>query len=167
LTHWYAVYTKSRHERKVHDRLLEKKMEIFLPLVERWSRRKDRRKKVVLPLFPSYLFVHAWMDSYTHVEILKTDSVVRILGNNGKPFPIPDEQIFAIQALTKSGMVVTPCAYLKEGMKVRVVNGPLIGVEGILLKIQPQKHRLVLSVDLLKESVSAEIGELDVEPILL
>ncbi len=167
LTHWYAIYTKSRHEKKVYDRLLEKKMEIFLPLVERWSRRKDRRKKVVLPLFPSYLFVRAWMDPYTHVEILKTDSVVRILGNNGKPLPIPDEQIFAIQALITSGMAVTPCVYLREGMNVQVVNGPLIGVKGILLKTQPQKHRLVLSMDLLKESVSVEIDELDVEPILL
>jgi len=107
------------------------------------------------------------MDAHAHLEILKTDSVVRILGNDGKPIPMPDEQIFAIRVLIKSGMVVTPCAYLKEGMKVQVVNGPLIGVKGILLKTQPQKHRLVLSVDLLKESVSVEIDEVDVEPIHL
>jgi len=107
------------------------------------------------------------MDAYSHLEILKTDSVVRILGNDGNPIPIPEEQIFAIQALIKSGMAVTPCTYLKEGMRVRVVNGPLIGIEGILLKAQPKKHRLVLSVDLLKESVSVEIDELDVEPVHL
>lgn len=167
LTHWYAIYTQSRHEQKVYKHLIKKEIETFLPLIEQWSRRKDRRKRISLPLFPGYLFVRALLNAYTHLEILKTDSVVRILGNDGKPIPIPDEQIFAIKALIKSGMAVTPCAYLKEGMKVRVVNGPLIGVEGILLKIQPQKHRLVLSVDLLKEAVSAEIDELDVEPILL
>ncbi len=107
------------------------------------------------------------MNAYTHLEILKTESVVRILGNNGIPVPIPDEQIYAIQILMKNGIAVTPYPYLKEGMKVRVVNGPLIGVEGFLLKTQPQKHRLVLSVDLLKESCSVEIDELDVEPLHL
>jgi transcription antitermination factor NusG len=105
------------------------------------------------------------MDAHTHLEILKIDSVVRILGNDGKPIPIPDEQIFAIQALTRNGMAITPLPYLKEGMRVRVVNGPLIGIEGILLKTRPQKHRLVISVDLLKESVSVDIDELDVEAL--
>lgn len=105
------------------------------------------------------------MDAYARLDILKTDSVVRIMGNDGKPIPIPDKQIFAIQALMKNGITVTSFPYLKEGMRVRVVNGPLIGVEGILLKTQPKRHRLILSVDLLKESVSVEIDELDVEPV--
>ena len=167
MTHWYAVYTQPRHENKVYDRLLKKKIETFLPLIERWSRRKDRRKRIHLPLFPGYLFVRTSMDPYVHLEILKTDSVVRILGNDGKPIPIPNEQIFTIHALIKNGVAVTPCPYLKEGMRVRVVNGPFIGIEGFLVKAQPQKHRLVLSVDLIKESVSVEIDELDVEPITL
>ena len=101
------------------------------------------------------------------VEILKTDSVVRILGNDGKPIPIPEQQIFGIQTLVKNGVTITPCPYLREGMRVRVVNGPLIGIEGILLKTLWQKHRLDLSVDIIKESVSVEIDELDVEPIQL
>jgi transcriptional antiterminator NusG len=164
---WYAVYIQSRHEQKVYGRLLKKSIETFLPLIERWSRRRDRRKRINLPLFPGYLFVRTPMDAYSHLEILKTDSVVRILGNDGTPIPIPDEEIFTVQALIKSGMSVTACAYLKEGMRVRVVNGPLVGIEGILLKTQPQKNRLVLSVDLLKESVSVEIDELDVEPVHL
>lgn len=165
--HWYAVYTQSRHEQKVYERLFNKNIEAFLPLIERWSRRKDRRKRINVPLFPGYLFVRTSMDAYTHLEILKTNSVVRILGNDGKPTPIPDEQIFAVQALIKNGITATPCPYLKEGMRVRVVNGPLVGIEGILLKTQHKKHRLILSVDMLKESVSVEIDELDVEPIYL
>jgi len=164
---WYAVYTRSRHEQKVYDRLGRKKIEAFLPLMERWSRRKDRRKRIRLPLFPGYLFVRVEMDSYTHLEILKTNSVVRILCNDDQPAPVPDEQIHAVQILIKNGMAVTPYPYLKEGMRVRVVNGPLIGVEGILLKIKPNKYRLVLSLDLLKESVSVEIDASDVEPIHL
>jgi transcription elongation factor/antiterminator RfaH len=164
---WYAIYTQSRHDQKVLERLTRKEIESFLPLVERWSRRRDRRKRINLPLFPGYLFVRSQMDAYSHLEILKTDGVVRILGNDGKPTPIPDEQIFAIQALIKNGMAVTSHLYLKDGMKVRIVNGPLIGIEGILLKTQPKKHRFIISVDLLQESVSVEIDELDIEPIHL
>ena len=162
---WYAIYTRSRHEQKVYQRLKEKDFETFLPLIERWSRRRDRRKKIHLPLFPGYLFVQTDMNGEIYLNILKTDSVVRILCNEGKPAPIPDEQINAIQVLMKDGIAVTPFPYLKEGMRVRVVNGPLIGVEGMLVKTKPNKHRLVLSVDLLQESVSVEMDELDVEPI--
>jgi len=92
---------------------------------------------------------------------------VRILGSDGKPVPIPEVQILGIQTLIRNGVTIMPCAYLKEGMKVRVVNGPLRGIEGILLKAQSQKHRLVLSVDILQQSVSVEIDELDVEPLPL
>ena len=164
---WYAIYTRSKHEQKVNDRLGRKHIETFLPLIERWSRRKDRRKRIKLPLFPGYLFVRAEMDANTYLEILKTDSVVRVLCNEDQPAPIPYEQVHAIQVLIKNGIAVTPIPYLREGRRVRVVNGPLMGMEGILLKTKPNKHRLVLSVDLLQESVSVEIDELDIEPIHL
>jgi transcriptional antiterminator NusG len=164
---WYAIYTRSRHEQKVNDRLVQKKIETFLPLIERWSRRRDRRKRINLPLFPGYLFVRTPMDPDTHLEILKTDSVVQILGDNSKPIPVPDDQIHGIQVLTKNGTAITAWPYLREGMRVRVVHGPLIGLEGFLLDTKPKKHRLILSVDLLKQSVSVEIDGLDVEPIHL
>ena len=164
---WYAIYTRSKHEQKVNDRLGRKRIETFLPLIERWSRRKDRRKRIKLPLFPGSLFARAAMDANTYFEILKTDSVVRVLCNEDQPSPIPYEQVHAIQVLIKNGIAVTPIPYLREGRRVRVVNGPLMGMEGILLKTKPNKHRLVLSVDLLQESVSVEIDELDIEPIHL
>jgi len=167
LFHWFAVYTRSRHEQRVYDRLKEKDLEAFLPLMERWSRRKDRRMKILLPLFPGYLFVRAPMDAYVHLDILKTKGVVRILCNDGTPAPIPDEQVNAIQTLMKNGITVTPYPYLKEGMRVRVVHGALTGVEGMLIKTKPNKNRLVISVDLLQESVSVEMDQLDVEPIRL
>lgn len=164
---WYAVYTRSRHEQKANERLLEKKVETFLPLIERWSRRKDRQKRIRIPLFPGYLFVRALLEAQIHLEILKTEGVVRILGDNENPIPIPDEQIRAIQNLIRNGMAIERHPYLKEGMKVRVVNGPLTGIEGILLKTHAKKNRLIISVDLLQESVSVEMEDLDIEPISL
>jgi len=106
------------------------------------------------------------MDNHTRLEIVKTESVVRILHNDGRPAPIPDEQINAIKILMNSGISPTPYPYLKEGMRVRVIHGPLTGIEGILTQMRPNKHRLVLSVDILQESVCVEIDDLSVEPII-
>jgi len=105
------------------------------------------------------------MDNHTRLDILKTESVVRILHNEGGPAPIPDEQINGIKVLIESGISPAPHPYLKEGTRVRVVDGPLTGIEAIFLKTKPNKHRLVLSVDILQESVCVEIDNLSVEPI--
>jgi len=80
LKKWYAIYTRSRHEEKVYTGLRNKDFEVFLPKAETWSRRKDRRKKILLPLFPGYVFVHSRIDNHIRHDILKTIGVVRILG---------------------------------------------------------------------------------------
>jgi transcriptional antiterminator NusG len=162
---WYAVHTKSRHEQKVHERLLEKSIHSFLPKIEVWSRRKDRRKRIRIPLFSGYLFVRVLMDNYTGVEILKTPGVAYILGNGTRYIPIPEDQIASIQILLQNDVLLSPHPYLKVGQRVRIVNGPLTGCEGILLREKPGKEKLIVSVDLLKRSISAEIHEADIEPI--
>jgi len=98
---WYAVHTKSRHEYKAHNGLTQKNLTSFLPEMEVWSKRKDRKKKISLPLFPGYLFVEASLDNETKLAILKTPGVVRILGKkeNAEPIPVPDDKIIAIQRI--------------------------------------------------------------------
>ena len=162
---WYALRSKPRKEEIVWRQVLSQGFEVYYPRLR--VHPVNPRSRKVKAYFPGYLFVRVEMDSQTHLEILKTNSVVRVLCNDDRPAPIPDKQIHAIQIMIKNGMAVTPYPYLKEGMKVLVVNGPLIGMEGILFKTKPNKHRLVLSLDLLKESVSVEIDESDVEPIHL
>lgn len=162
---WYAVHTASRHEQKVHDRLIEKSIHTFLPKMEVWSRRKDRRKRIQVPLFPGYLFVKVYLDNDIWLRVLKTPGVVYILRNGGKCTPIPENQITSIQTLLQNDVLISPYPYLKIGQKVRIVNGPLMGCEGILVREKPNKQRLIISIDLLKRSVCAEIHEADVEPI--
>ena len=162
---WYAVYTASRHEQKVHDRLIEKSVHTFLPKMEVWSRRKDRRKKILTPLFPGYLFVKVYLDNDILLRVLKTPGVAYILGNNGKCTPIPENQIASIQTLLQNDVLISPYPYLRIGQRVRVVNGPLMGCEGILVREKPNRQRLIISIDLLNRSVCAEIHEADVEPI--
>ncbi len=160
-TKWYAVYTKSRHEKVVAEELWQKQIECFLPLQQRYSKWKDRTKLVQFPLFPGYLFVHTDMRR-RRVDILKVPSVVRIVGFNGTPEPIPNEQVQGVKNLVFHQMRFDPHPYLHAGDRVRIIRGPLRGVEGILLE-KKNRYRFVLSIDLIQQSVACEIDADDVE----
>ncbi|MDY7033934.1 MAG: UpxY family transcription antiterminator [Thermodesulfobacteriota bacterium] len=156
---WYAIYTRSRHENKVYTGLKNKNFEVFLPKAEKWSRRKDRRKKIWWPLFPGYIFVQSWLDNYAHHDILKTTGVVKIVGINGQPLPIVDEEIRSLKLLVESGQQILSHDYLKTGDKVIVVEGPMEGVIGTILRPQSKKDKLVISIHLLQRSVAVEMDE--------
>lgn len=162
---WYCLHTRSRHEEVAYLRLCEKGIHAFLPRLEVWSRRRDRRKKIQKALFPGYLFVQEILHPRIQLDILKTAGVVRILGNEDGPMPVPHVQIESIQKILGGRTAVQPFPYLREGQRVRVVDGPLRGCEGILLKIKEQREKLIISVDLLQRSVSVEIEGASVEPL--
>jgi transcription antitermination factor NusG len=162
---WYAVYAQVRHEGKVYSRLVAKSFECILPQMERWSRRRDRRKKIRVPIFPGYLFVRAALDNYKQVRILQTPGVVRIISNRDGPLPVPDEQISSLKTLLDSASVLTVHPYLQEGMRVRIANGPLYGCQGILVRKKHEKARLVVAIDIIQQAVSVELSEGDVEPL--
>ncbi|HSR11499.1 MAG TPA: transcription termination/antitermination NusG family protein, partial [Thermodesulfobacteriota bacterium] len=109
---WYCLHTRSRHEDVVYQHLAEKRIESFLPKLEVWSRRKDRRKKIQKALFPGYVFVHNSLEPYSRLEILKTAGVVKILGNAAGPLPVPDTQIESIKTILGGKSAVTPFPYL-------------------------------------------------------
>ena len=163
--YWYCLYTRSRHEDFVYQRLSDKKINAFLPKLEVWSRRKDRRKKIQKALFSGYLFVHENLTHHIWLEILKTPGVVKILGNEEGPMPIPEIQIESIRTILNGKAAVSPFPYLKEGQRVRVVDGPLKDCEGFLVKIKEGRERLIISIDLLKRSVAVEIEGASVEPV--
>jgi len=163
---WYCVHTRSRHEGVVYQRLVDKQIQAFLPKMEVWSKRKDRRKKIQKALFPGYLFVYEMMNPQHGLEILKTPGVVKILGNEVGPMPVPETQIESIKKLLDGKAAVSPFPYLKEGQLVRIVDGPLRGCEGFLVKIKEQKEKLVISIDLLQRSVSVEIESASIEPVI-
>jgi transcription termination/antitermination protein NusG len=162
---WFALYVQVNHEKEVLKRLQQKSIDSFLPLMEGWSKRQDRRKKVHLPLFPGYVFIHTVLDNYTHVNILKTQGSVAVLRNSEGPLPIPDYQIENLKTMLGSSLPMTAHSYLKEGDWVRVVRGALEGCVGILLRQNPKKGRLIVSVDIIQKSVSVELNIEDVEPV--
>lgn len=165
LPEWYAVHVRSRHEFQVYERLKTKGMEAFLPIVERLRKWKDRKKMIAFPLFPGYLFVHTTKESNNLLSVLKVKGVVRMLCTQpGQPDPIPDEQIISLKKLIENKEALDPYPYLNEGQKVRIKNGPLYGVEGILIE-KVDKHILILSVDVLRQGVALTINASDVEKI--
>jgi transcription termination/antitermination protein NusG len=158
---WFALRTRSRHEKLVRDQLENQGLESLLPTVKRLSQWKDRKKEIEVPLFSGYCFVH--FVSEHKLLVLKTIGVVDIVGSSHRPEAIPDKEIAAIKALMKSVLPYDPHPYLQEGMKVEVVRGPLQGVQGILLR-KDKRHRLVLGVRLIQQAAAVEIDVNDVVP---
>ncbi len=157
---WWAVYTRHQHEKVLAEMLSLKGFEVFLPLYESMRRWKDRSKLLSLPLFPSYLFVRGTLER--KLQVLATPGVHMILHRGQEVAIIPEEEIEAIQRVISGPCAVEPHPYLKCGMRVRVVRGPIKGVEGILVR-KKNTSRLILSVDMLAQSVSVEVRASEVE----
>ena len=160
--HWFAVWTRSRHEQVVREQLEQKHIDAFLPTITRWSRWKDRKKKIDWPLFPGYCF--ARFDPENALSVLKCSGVVNIVGVEGRPAPIPDIELQSIRVLVGSDLQYDPCPLIREGMMVEVAHGPLRGVVGRLVRKDTPRARLVLSVDLIGQAVSVEVDAADVKP---
>jgi transcriptional antiterminator NusG len=158
---WYAIWTRSRHEGVVRDQLEQKGIEAFLPTIPKWSRWKDRKKKIDWPLFPGYCF--ARFDPQNRLPVLKCSGVVNIVSFNGDIAPIPEGEINGIRTLVQSDLQYDPCPLVREGSMVEVVHGPLKGVVGRLTR-KGAHARLVLAVDLIGQAVSVEVDAADVKP---
>jgi transcription antitermination factor NusG len=157
---WYAVSTRSRHEYKANSGLLQKGMITFLPEMEIWSKRKDRKKKIFIPLFPGYLFVAASvLDNETKLSILKTFGVVRILGKkeNAEAVPVPDAKIEAIQRLLNKKVEIFSLQYPSVGEPAKIIDGPFTGIEGTVISSNADKELFVVSIELLQRAVAIKL----------
>ena len=157
--HWYALRTRARHEKKVRDRLLERDVETFLPLCERWSSWKDRKKRIESALFPGYCFARFSLTD--RVRILAVVGVADVVGINGKAEPINNREIDDVRKLIASRFRYDPHPLLDEGMEVEVVRGPLAGVRGRLIR-KDRSTRLVLGVSLIRQAAIVEVHPADV-----
>lgn len=156
---WFAVWTRSRHESAVLNQLRGRSIEAFLPTVPRWSRWKDRKKRVDWPLFPGYCFARFSPDA--SLPVRSCSGVVGLVSFEGKPAAIPDHEIESVRTLVTSDLQFDPCPLIHEGDRVEVVSGPLRGVVGRLLRKGPHA-RLMLAVDLIGRGASVEIDAADV-----
>lgn len=154
ISRWYALYLRSRYEKVAHAELLEKGIESFLPMIEEVRVWSDRKKRVQMPLFRSYLFVRT--DLHDRVSILQTDGVVHFVGIRSVPSPIPDDQIAWIKIVIAQPQRVKREPNLATGKRVRVVAGPFTGVEGVITKVRGNA-RLVINLDAIAQAISVDV----------
>ena len=158
---WWAVYTRHQHEKSVAEILSTKGFEVFLPVYDSVRRWKDRSKILSMPLFPCYVFVRGGLTR--RLQVVTTPGIHTILYHGDRIALIPDEEIDGIRTAVRSSSRVEPHPFLRCGERVRVIHGSLEGVTGILVR-KKGLYRLVLSVEMLAQSVSVEVNGFDVEP---
>lgn len=164
--HWYALYVKSRSEKKVLAQLEEQGVEAFLPLVTRIKQWSDRKKKVDEPLFRSYVFVHS--TEKQHYPILNVYGVVRFVSFEHKAVVVPDNQIVAIKRYIDNFEEEEnnlKNSELKEGQMVRINAGPMMGLVGRLKSVKNKKH-LIVYIEAVGQYISVNIPRTKVEPII-
>lgn len=160
---WYVTYIRRNHERVVNKILTQKGLVTFLPQIIVPSRRKDRKILIKRPLFPNYVFVELDQVRENWMKVFRTPGLVRICGN-GRPMPIPNEDIESIRIFVNSDRNIYPLPFLHVGSKVQVISGPLAGAVGILIREEPKKRQLVVSIELMGQSVTATLFDDEVKP---
>jgi transcription antitermination factor NusG len=159
-TPWHAAYTRHQHEKVAARILAFKGIEVFLPLYNAQHRWKDRVKKLSLPLFPCYFFFRG--GGRRALDILSTPGVCSLVRSGDQIAVIPEPEIEWVRRVVNSCVTVEPHPFLNYGDRVRVISGPLTGVEGIFVR-KKDRLRLILSVHLLQRSVAVEVDGSDVE----
>ena len=155
---WFAVWTRNQYEPRVSEQLRRKHFEVFLPAVRVPSRRRDKHVILAQPLFPGYLFLRFSPSRAGYISVASTDGVVRVLGETWDALqPIPDEQVEAVRRLVTSAEGARAVPWLRVGDRVRIVGGPLIGLEGLVRDRCRGRATFVVNVDLLQRSVGVEL----------
>lgn len=157
---WYVIHTRHQHERAVVELLAQKGFEVFLPQYRAAHRWKDRTKETSLPLFPCYVFLHGGLER--RLAVLTTPGVHGLVSFCAKPSPISQSEIDAVRRMVEEGRQCEPYRYLKCGDWVRVTSGPMAEMEGVLVR-KKNLFRLVISVELLQQSVAVEVDVTAVE----
>lgn len=157
---WYAAYTSANHEKRVAVQLGEKSLEHFLPLYDSVRCWKDRKVRLQLPLFPGYVFVHIALRD--RLKVLQVPGVSKLVGFNGTPTALSDEEITALRTSLGLGVRAEPHPYLAPGRRLRIKAGPFAGLEGVLLR-RRGRLQVVVSVDLLQRSVAIDLDLADVK----
>jgi len=161
---WYAVSTRSRQEKVAASMLENLAVENFLPLAMERRQWSDRKQVVNVPLFPGYLFVRIPMLRELQVRVLKVPGVVRFIGNHTGPQAIPDAEIDGVRTVLLHRIPCAPSSIPKVGDRVRISRGVLAGIEGNFVR-SGSDTRLVISVEMIQQSISVHVDASDVEPV--
>ncbi|MCB0747892.1 MAG: UpxY family transcription antiterminator [Ignavibacteriales bacterium] len=153
--HWYALYSKPRHEFKAEIQLQNAGIEYYLPKITRIKQWSDRKKKVVEPLFSGYIFIRG--NEKDRLTALEQYAIVRTIFFKGQPAIVPDWQIENLQKMLEKGEDISVSDKIAVGSKVKIISGPFKDVEGIVYENKNQEKMLAITIDLLRRSVIVRI----------
>lgn len=161
---WYALYTRSRAEKKLHTLLVGKGIESFLPLRKTLKQYSDRKKWVEEPLMRSYILVH--ISEREYFDVLNTPGAVRYVSFEGKAAEIPEAHVVALKNFieNKPGDITVEIGKLAPGETMEVVRGPLKGAKGEIKEIRGS-HRILLRFEALNLCVHTEVDLGDVQKV--
>jgi transcription antitermination factor NusG len=158
--HWFALYTKPRHEFKAQTQIESENITCYLPTITRLKQWSDRKKKVTEPLFKSYIFIEA--SESERLRALELYSIVKTIFFDGKPSIIPENQIISLKNLLSGTNKVQVFNEIIKGDKIKITDGPFEGVEGVVYDVSKDDTMLAVNIELLKRSVVVKISSAEV-----
>jgi transcription antitermination factor NusG len=161
---WFALRVRSNYENVAAMHLRDRGFDEFSPMYRTERQWSDRKKQIDLPLFPGYVFCR--LNPEDRLPVLTVPGTVGLVGFGKGPSAIPDHEIESVRKMIGSGLLVAPWPFLEVGQTVLIERGPLTGVEGILQEIKKKTFRLVVSIQLLQRSVSAEVDRTWIRPVV-
>lgn len=161
-TEWFALHVKTRHEQAVAAGLEAKNIESLVPVMNQRRHWSDRLKTVRSPIFPGYVFCR--LEQARKLAAVRTPGVIRVVAFDGRDCPLEATEIESLQALSATEAAAQPCGYLPNGQRVRLVDGPLAGLTGVLARSE-KTNRLIVSIDILQRSVAVDVGNARVQTV--
>ena len=155
MKNWIAVYTKSRHEQIVVNELSKKNIESYCPMFKERRQWSDRKKWVHFPLFRSYVFANIELNE--NIYVLQTIGVNKIVKFQEKISIIPDQVIDNIKNIVEGGYNIEQADYFIKGDEVRVVSGPLKGLDGVVIDLRGA-NKIIIKIEAIQQAFSVEIS---------
>jgi transcription antitermination factor NusG len=163
--HWYACYTRARHEKRVDEQLERRGFETYLPLLTQERQWSDRRKRVEFPMFPGYVFGRFKLEQLH--DVLTVPGVATVIRHNGVPSPIHDEELENVRrfvaALAETGQVPDRSP-LEPGQPVRVTCGPFTGIQGVIVE-RRGRRRVLVGLETIGQGMEIDIDGESLEPL--
>ena len=160
---WYILYTRHHHERAVHERIVERGFQAYLPLTMGWRKSKRSLRKVTIPLFPRHVFVRCYLELYAHLELISIPGVMRLLEDTqGQLCVVPEDEIRLLGKLCDADISLERTGYQIQGQLMEVVRGRLRGIAGVIC--DKPKTSLLVPIHALQTSVAVEIDRAQLLP---
>jgi transcription antitermination factor NusG len=159
---WFALQTRYRYEERIASELKAKGFESYLPTLREVHQWKDRKKVMDVPAFGGYLFARFEPSLHNRVRVLETAGVVKLLGNHGRPEPVPEGEIESLRLALESGAECDrhPCVEIGNPVKVR--RGMLAGVQGRIVRIA-NRVKILVNVTSVSQAIAVEVHVDDID----